>query len=134
MQRGMVRQADGKMRATGPILRRKGDLYLVDCCVTGGTDGTSTDPKFSLARLFRSGIRPKVKELVSVGRKFEGYTPIFQADSAGPHIKQHFKKEFTDMCEEEGWYHEDQAPQMPHMNTCDLSVFPAMSRRHCALA
>ena len=22
---------------------------------------------------------------------------------------------------------------MPHMNTCDLSVFPAMSRRHCAL-
>ena len=92
MQRVMVRQADGKMRATGPILRRKGDLYLVDCCVTGGTDGSSTDPKFSLARLFRSGIRPRVKELVGVGGRFEGYTPIFQADSAGPHIEQHFKK------------------------------------------
>ena len=28
---------------------------------------------------------------------------------------------------------EPQAPQMPHSNVLDLSIFPAISRRHCAL-
>ena len=125
-QRQMVRQTDGRIRATGPIVRRKDDLYLIDCCVTGSTDGTSTDPKFSLARLFRNGIRQRVKELVGPGGRFEGHTVIFQADSAGPHIEKAFVDEFDNMCEEEGWYKENQAPQMPHMNTCDLTVFPAM--------
>ena len=122
------------MRATGPVLRRKDDLYLVDCCVTGSNDGTSTDSKFSLGRLFRNGIRKRVKELVGVGGRFEGRIVVFQADSAGPHIEKTFVDEFDKMCEEEGWYKENQAPQMPHMNTCDLIVFPAMSRRHCHLA
>ena len=43
-----VRQADGTMRMTGPVKRRRDDLYLVDCAVTGSSDGTSKDPKCSL--------------------------------------------------------------------------------------
>ena len=92
--RKMERQVDGKMRATGPVLRRKDDLYLVDCCVTGSTDGTSADPKFSLLRLFRNGIRQRVRELVAPGGRFEGRTVIIQADSAGPHIEKTFVDEF----------------------------------------
>ena len=76
----------------------------------------------------------RIDEVVGVGGRFEGRIVVFQADSAGPHIENTFVIEFDKMCEEEGWYKENQAPQMPHMNICDLSVFPAMSRRHCHLA
>lgn len=46
--RESVRQADGSMRQTGPVKRKKDDLYLVDCAVTGSSEGTASDPKCSL--------------------------------------------------------------------------------------
>jgi hypothetical protein len=30
-----VRQPDGLLKQNDPIIRRKGDKYLVDCCVSG---------------------------------------------------------------------------------------------------
>ena len=33
--RESVRQADGSIRQTGSVKRRRDDLYLVGCCVTG---------------------------------------------------------------------------------------------------
>ena len=36
-------------------------------------------------------------------------------------------------CQQEEWVWEPQAPQMPHSNVLNLSVFPAISRRHCAI-
>ena len=33
--RESVQQADDSIRQTGPVKRRRDDLYLVDCCVTG---------------------------------------------------------------------------------------------------
>jgi hypothetical protein len=36
----------------------------------------------------------------------------------------------TEHCERKGWYWEPQAPQMPHTNVLNLSVFPNMSKRH----
>jgi hypothetical protein len=71
---------------------------------------------------------------VTVGGKYEGYTPIFQGDNAGLHQEVKYVKFVTDYCSQRGWYWEPQAPQMPHINVLDLSVFPAMSRRHTALA
>ena len=35
--------------------------------------------------------------------------------------------------EDQGWKWYPWAPQMPHANVLDLSVFPAMSRRYCNL-
>ena len=46
--RESVRQADGSMRQTGPVKRKRDDLYLVDCAVMGVSEGTSKDPKCSL--------------------------------------------------------------------------------------
>ena len=43
-----MRQSDGSLRAIGPIIRKKGDLYLVDCAVTGDNIGIPEDPMFSL--------------------------------------------------------------------------------------
>eukprot|EP00957_Ditylum_brightwellii_P067031 5088169-Ditylum_brightwellii.AAC.1 len=42
---------DGSRRQTGPVMRKKGDAYLVDCNVTSSTYGTDSNPKFLLIKL-----------------------------------------------------------------------------------
>ena len=71
-----VRQEDGTMRMTGPIKRKRDDLYLVDCAVTGSSDGTAKDPKCSLQRVFEHCIFPAVQKLVVAGGKYEGYKVV----------------------------------------------------------
>ena len=59
--------------------RKKDDLCLVDCAVTGCSHGTLDNPKFPLKALFENKMFPDVEALVGPGGKFEGYVPIFQA-------------------------------------------------------
>jgi hypothetical protein len=59
--------------------------------------------------------------------------PIIQGDQASPHTDGIFLDFVREFCEARGWYWSPQAPQMPHMNVLDLSVFPAMSKRHSGL-
>ena len=85
MVREAVRQADGRIKYCGPVVRKKDDLYLVDCAVTGCSHGTLDNPKFPLKALFENKIFPDVEALVGPGGKFEGYVPIFQgATMLGP--------------------------------------------------
>ena len=123
----------GAAQYRGPLLREKGDAYSVDCCVTGSNEGTSDDPKFSLVRFFRLLVFLRILDLVKVGGDFEGYIPDIQGDQAGPHEEEEFKRFVKQWCLEHGWLWEPQAPQMPHMNTLDLAVFPSMSKRHSGL-
>ena len=118
----------------GDILRKKGDLFKVDCSVTGSSYGTDSDPKFPLKPYFEKQIFPTVEELVKVGGDFEGYTPVFQGDNAGPHTDAAYHKFVREYCREKGWLWEPQGPQMPHINVLDLAVFPSMSKRHSHLA
>ncbi len=129
-----MRHSDGSLKQNGPIIRRKGDKYLVDCCVTGSTRGTVDDPKFALKDMFEFYIFPELVRLVGPGGEYEGYTVIIQGDNAGPHGESAYINFVTEFCTSKGWHWEPQAPQMPHMNVLDLSVFPGMSRRHCSLA
>ena len=46
------------------LINNKGDSYLVGCAVTGYSEGTSDDPKFSLKALFQYKIFPEIAELV----------------------------------------------------------------------
>jgi hypothetical protein len=62
-----VRQPDGSTKQNGPVVRMKGDKYLVDCAVTGSNPGTADDPKFPLIDVFREYVFPKVSALVAVG-------------------------------------------------------------------
>jgi hypothetical protein len=101
--------------------------------VTGSSEGTTDNPKFSLKALFENVIFPRVEQLVGPGGPYEGYTPVFQGDQAGPHEDKAFRDFVGSHCEVMGWYWKPQAPQMPHMNNLDLAVFPAMSKRHSAL-
>ena len=82
----------------------KVDKYLVDCAVTGSNPGTADDPNFPLIDVFREYVFPKVSALVAVGGKYEGYTPIFQGDNAGPHQEVKYVKFVTDYCSQRGWY------------------------------
>jgi len=132
--RAAVRQPEGNVTYSGEVLRRKGDLYLVDCAVTGSDPGTADKPKFPLKSLFETKVFPDIETLVGPSGKFEGYTPIIQGDNAGPHAEESFIQFVEGYCEAMGWHWEPQAPQMPHMNVLDLSVFPCMSKRHTALS
>jgi hypothetical protein len=133
MVREAVRQADGSIKYSGPVVRKKGDLYLVDCAVTGSNPGTLDNPKFPLKGLFENKVFPDIEALVGPGGKFEGYTPIIQGDNAGPHAEAAFVEYVEGYCKMKGWHWEPQAPQMPHMNVLDLSVFPSMSKQHTML-
>ena len=133
LQRKSKRDDDGKLVYDGEVLRRKGDLYKVDCNVTGSSCGTADDPKFALLRYFLDLVFEAVKDLVKVGGQFQGYKPIIQGDNAGPHQDAQYKKGVEEYCEKEGWKWIPQGPQMPHVNVCDLSVFPCMSKRHTQL-
>ena len=118
----------------GKKLREKGDIYFVDCNVTGSSDGTAKDPKFALLDYFKHAVFPEIEQLTKPGGRFFGYTPVIQGDNAGPHTDAKFGKFVRDHCKSKGWLWEPQGPQMPHINVLDLAVFPAMSRRHCHLS
>mmetsp|Transcript_8170 Transcript_8170/g.7707 ORF Transcript_8170/g.7707 Transcript_8170/m.7707 type:complete len:156 (-) Transcript_8170:331-798(-) len=76
IQKASRRDDDGKLVYDGEVIRRKGDLYLVDCNVTGSSCGTADDPKFALLNYFEDLVFAAVKDLVKVGGQFEGYLPI----------------------------------------------------------
>lgn len=124
------RRDDGSLVYDGPVVRDKGEAYMVDTTVTGADAGTSDAPKFSLKQLFESAVFPEVAKIVGPDGAYEGYIPVFQGDNAGPHQDGAFFQYCTSICEEQGWHWEPQAPQMPFMNNLDLAIFPAMSKKH----
>ena len=103
------------------------------CAVTGSDPGTADDPKFPLKSLLENKVFPDVETLVGPGGKFEGYTPVFQGDNAGPHAEKEFVAFVEEYCRKKGWHWEPQAPQMLHMNVLDLFIFPNMSKQHTDL-
>ena len=125
--------ADGRRQFQGPVVRRKGEAFSFDTTVTGSNEGTSDNPKFALKRLFEDLVFGMVQTYVQPGGQYEGYTPVIQGDQAGPHEEEVFKRAMSEACNDNGWHWEPQAPQMPHLNVCDLAVFPAMSKRHSEL-
>ena len=123
-----------KDRKTNMVVRKKDDLYFVDCAVTGSNKGTSDDPKFPLLNLFEHHIFPRIVTLVGPGCKYEGYIVVIQGVNAGPHNEAAYINYVTSHCNLKGHHWEPQAHQMPHLNVLDLSVFPAMSKRHTSLS
>ena len=134
MQRASRKDENGKTKYDGAIVREKDQMYLVDCAVTGSNIGTADSPKFPLMSYFEETVFPRIIALVGPGGKFENYTVVIQGDNAGPHEDKVYKRYVEEYCGREGWHWEPQAPQMPHMNVLDLSVFPNMSKRHSSLA
>ena len=123
MQQESWRNKDGKLVYACKVLRKKCDLYCVDCNVAGSSCGTVDDPKFVLLTYFGDLIFESVKDMVKVSGKFEGYVLIIQGDNAGPHQDATFKRGVEEGCVRKGWYWIPQGPQITHMNVCDLLVF-----------
>ncbi len=82
-----VRQEDGtSVKYNGPIRCEKGDIYLVDCCVTGSKEGLADGPKLPLKLVFEHVIFPMTNNWVGpAGGQYEGHNVIIQGDNAGPH-------------------------------------------------
>ena len=53
-QRVGVQKLDGTIKYDGEIVRRKGDVYDVDCAVTGTNEGAVDDPKCPLLPILRT--------------------------------------------------------------------------------
>jgi hypothetical protein len=122
MVRKSIRQPDRRLRQNGDIVRSKGDVYRIECAVTGSDVGTAENPKFPLLNLFHDFIFPQVEELVRPGGRFAGYTPIIQGNNAGPHNDGEYLRFVNEYCETRSRHWKPQAPQMPHtcMNVLDL--------------
>ena len=115
-------------------VRERGALFNVDVAVTGSSLGTPDDPKFPLKDFFETVVFENISKLVDPGGRYEGYTVVIQGDNAGPHECGVFQKYVKEYCNGRGWHWEPQAPQMPHANVCDLSVFPGISKHHTRLS
>ena len=102
--------------------------------MTGSSLGTADDPKFPLRDFFEAVVFANIAKLVGPGGRYQGYTVVIQGDNAGPHECAIFQRYVKEYCEAQGWHWKPQAPQMPHANVCDLSVFPGMSKHHTHLA
>ena len=53
LQRELRRVEDGKLVYNDKVLRKKGDIYKVDCNVTRLLFGTADNPKFALLEYFQ---------------------------------------------------------------------------------
>ena len=71
-QREGLRQLYGTIKYNGQIVRRKGDVYDVDCAVTGTNEGSVDDPKCPLLPIFKDIVFPLVAELVGEGGSILG--------------------------------------------------------------
>ena len=129
---GIDKDTGGKKFA-GKIKRRKGDPFSVDACITGSNPGTANDPKFPLKDYFDQEIIKSIERLVKPGGQLEGHKPALQGDLAGPHIEGEYNSFLKREFKKRNWLLVPQAPQMPHANVCDNTIFPAMARRHTVL-
>jgi hypothetical protein len=111
-------------------LREAMDVWFVDSNVTGSDEGDCKNPKFSLKAYFQKKVVPILEKMIAPGEKFEGYTPILQGDNAPGHAEGGFTAWLKETFEAKGWHIENQAPQSPYTNVCDLAIFPCMAKRH----
>ena len=121
---GIGETKEGLLKHTGGIKRKRDNLHLMDCTVTGSSNETAKGLKSSLQRMFQLYIFPIIQELIGPGGNDEGYQPIGSGDGAGPHVKQKFLNLFQELYAREGCAWEPQAEQIPHINVLNLAIFP----------
>ena len=123
---------DGRYTFTGKIIRKKGDVYMVDANVTGAAEGSAKAPKFTMLRYFKEHLLPALLAATSKGGKYDGYDVVLQGDNAGPHTEQKFQKFLNETVGIGEYAHfsiHNQAAHMPHSNVLDDCVFPSMSKK-----
>ena len=94
---------NGARKYNGEVVRNKGDIYMIDCNITGLSEESLSNPKFSLMKLFHSITFPKIATLVGDGGQFEGYIPVVQVDNAGPHQDSEFEQYCSSRCKTNNW-------------------------------
>lgn len=112
-------------------LRKKGELYFEPMEITGSSEGTPQNPKYSLQRFFRDIEIPKLDD-IAAKLSMQLYKRVvirYQKDNAGPHQDATLLQLISAMFADRGWMFVPQPPNSPVTNTKDCSVFPAMSER-----
>jgi hypothetical protein len=132
-----MHRVNGKLVAnkSKPPIRKKNDTWFVDAPITGSNEGTAAAPKFTMLGYFKYKILPILDKMTkgpedgSPAGEYHGYTVVLQGDNASPHAETGFKEFIGVEFEKRGWLVENQAPQSPYVNVCDLAIFPCMSKR-----
>ena len=96
-------------------------------------NGEEDNPKFSLRYLFDREVFPSMENPVAGEGEYGGYKSIFRGDNDGPHREKKeevFDKFCEAYCKAKGWGWEPQSENSPDFNNNNLTLFPAMSKRH----
>ena len=127
-KRRYLDDGSGKWKCDGPIIRKKGDLWLKDCEVKATDEGTNAHPKFSLRKWWLETAFPAIEK--AIHDQFPGYrVPISGDDNAGPHVKKDLIALLNLECNRRGWFFAHQPRQTPIWNVNDRCLFPALSKR-----
>ena len=112
---------------------RKGDTVLRDCTIRASDSGTSSDPHYDLLSFFLNVFFPFLLSIVGpdatkYGGKYRGWRVIMQGDNASCHTEAKFLQQIQEFCARYGWHFLFQAAHAPHLNVCDLCLFPSLSK------
>jgi hypothetical protein len=107
----------------GGILRSVGDEYYHDC-ETVGSMKDDTKKKFSLLKLWRKKLLPRLEQLANDINGIIWY----QHDNAGAHDNVALVKFLEEEFERRGWIFIPQPPRSPLTNVNDLQLFPSLSK------
>ena len=113
------------------LLRKKGEMYLKNCELTGSSEGTEQHPKVSLLSVYKEQIIPDLEEKI-VNRLSMGGTRkviiVKQEDGAGLHQDGTYLREMKRIFKEKDWILFQQPSQSPVTNVHDACIFPMMSK------
>ena len=116
-------------------LRSKGEYYWNDMDITGSSEGTDQDPKYSLLNWHRDQLIPAMEateEELSL-RLNKKIVFRYQMDGAGPHKDKQLLQFIESEFDQRGWLMKFQPSQSPMLNVKDAAILPMLSKKVSAI-
>ena len=112
------------------LIRRKGEMYFQSTEVNATSEGTVSNPKFSLKKYFKEKEIPRLEALTVLLQQQYNQPVIvrYQMDSAGPHTDTNLLDFLHDEFISRNWMLVRQPPQSPLTNVKDTCLFPSLSK------
>lgn len=110
-------------------LQRRGELYFRNMEVTGCSEGTDIDPKFSLLKHFDLTLLPKFDmeaRRLSESNNNARVILRMQLDSTDPYNDPTFCSWLNERFDERGWIVAEQPDNSPLTNVMDACIFPSL--------
>jgi len=111
-------------------LRSKGEMYFQSMEITGSSEGTAANPKFSLLKHWKETELPALDTAAQKMQTTTGKRVVirYQWDGARPHVDGKLTEYIRDEFDKRGWILIPQPANSPLTNAKDAALFPAMSK------